>query len=104
MKFILITFLLLLVRPVFADSTDFAAAGDPNTPFYLVLTKTPCPPDLLARAPAGVAMPFYLARERFGGREIRACWAAQRPVVLLFDEEGDQGVLPMSVFRPVSGA
>ena len=65
---------------------------------------TPCPPDLLVRVPAGAVVPFYLARERFEGREIRACWAAQRPVILLFDEEGDQGVLPMSVFKPVSGA
>lgn len=95
---------LALVAPLaFAVDPEFAATGDPNGPFYIVLTKEPCPADLLAKAPAGVGSTFYFARERFQGRDIRACWVARAPIVVIFDEDGGHGALPMSAFHKVDG-
>ena len=88
--------------PSFAQDTAFAAAGDIDGPFHIVLTNAPCPADMLAMIPAEYRTRFQLAHERFQGRDIRACWALDAPIVVIFDEEGDQGGMPMDAFKPVS--
>ena len=92
---------LLITAPVYAS--EFAAAGDKNGAFYIVLTKEPCPKDVLAKVKPGFKGAFKSANVVFHGREIRACWAPNSPVVMIIDEEGDAGSMPMSEFRSVQG-
>jgi hypothetical protein len=92
---------LLITAPVYAS--EFAAAGDKNAGFYIVLTKEPCPADLLTKVKPEYHSRFHLAHEQFQGRELRACWALNPPVVAIIDEDGDSGTMPMSEFRPVQG-
>lgn len=47
---------------------------------------------------------FQAGNETYQGRELEACWTAvSADTVVVIDEEGDGGQLPIAVFKPVDG-
>lgn len=47
---------------------------------------------------------FRAARVEWEGREIAACWTLQGANVVIVDETGSGGGLPVMAFKPVPGA
>jgi hypothetical protein len=46
------------------------------------------------------AKDFKQAAVTYEGREFGACWKVQGEIVLILDDEGDGGSIPLSEFKP----
>lgn len=66
------------------------------------LTDQPCPiMDIIANSvPEGRRGYLRLARAEFGGQQFTACWVPWGPVVRIFYEDQDQGVIPVEDIKP----
>lgn len=63
------------------------------------LTQKPCQPSVLRVIPEGMRGPFRAALVLFQGAKYHACWAVRTDgMVLVVYADGDQGLIPISMF------
>lgn len=95
----LIAALLLVVTPAHAAFMQFQAKD-----LTVVLHVSPCTSKKILdmiEAPSRPA--FRTADVTFKGKALKACWAANQIAqeVLIVDETGDYGTIPMGLFKSV---
>lgn len=101
MKLLIGAVLLLLTFPTYAEPR--VVAKGPN--LVITLDTDLCEaPEVLARIKEEHHGNFRKADVLFQGKPLKACWTidtALPGMVILVDETGDSGQLPMAAFKPV---
>jgi hypothetical protein len=98
----LVLALLLAVAPAHADDMVYQDGG-----VTVRLMNAPCPKSAMVKVLEGASdVPARIAIVSVKGRgDIGACWTIMRAeaAIVLLDEEGDAGVIPMADFRRSPG-
>lgn len=103
-NFILIT-LLVFSLPVVANTAAQPAIQYRDHNMTLTLRVQPRrSPGVLKQIPAEHHSAFSVAELIWKGKPLQACWMLwpDQQNFLLIDETGDSGLLPISVFKPVT--
>lgn len=101
MKRLIAALLLLVSLPAFAESYAMRAGN-----LAIVLHKAACTETkVLSLIEEQYRTAFRKADVTHAGKSLKACWMAlpDRQQVLVADETGDYGAVPMSMFKPVVG-
>jgi len=105
MKKLTCTFLLSLAfcaGPVYADATMRMVTRDAT----VILRPEPCTDKKTLSIIEEQYRPMFRAADViWRGKSLKGCWMAlpEKGVVIMADETGDHGALPMSAFRPSAG-
>ena len=102
LKVLLLIVLVCIAVPAFAEEYMVRIGAD-----SVRISDKPCLiVDVIAdRVPEGARGYLRLAYAHFSGQDYRGCWAADsRGVVHLWYEDGDEGALPASLFKPAPEA
>lgn len=72
----------------------------------MTLHDTPCTSEIALKRVKTDARAIWMHGEYQGsdGKKIIACWAPSRGFIVISDEEGDVGQLPMNLVQPIDNS